>query len=123
LANEDRWHEFVEIDLGNWAKLDLRRMSEEAGVKDIDDRFYSWPSGYVHGQWSAVRDSVFDLCINSLHRYHRIPSPPRLDMESTAPDSVKLINLMLDLLSQAYPPFKMRLHVKAEPDSPHPKKA
>ena len=35
LANEDRWKEFVDIDLGNWAKLDLRRMSDEAGVKDL----------------------------------------------------------------------------------------
>ncbi|WP_231031169.1 DUF5677 domain-containing protein [Sphingomonas sp. IC-56] len=112
LANEDRWQEFVEIDLGNWAKLDLRRMSEEAGVKDVYDRYYSWPSGFVHGQWSAVRDTVFDLCVNPLHRYHRIPSPPRLDMGSVAPDGAKLVNLILDLLNQAYPPFKPRLKVK-----------
>jgi hypothetical protein len=113
LANEDRWQEFVEIDLGSWAKKDLRRMSEEAGVKDVYDRFYSWPSGYVHGHWMAVRDSVFDLCVNPLHRYHRIPTAPRIDMESVAIDIVKLINLTLDLLSKLYPPFTPRLHIKS----------
>lgn len=112
LANEDRWKEFVDIDLGNWAKLDLRRMSDEAGVKDLYDKYYGWPSGFVHGHWAAVRDTVFDLCLNPLHRYHRIPSPPRLDMRSVAPDGVKLINLTLDLISRAYPPFKARLKMK-----------
>ncbi|MEN2787154.1 DUF5677 domain-containing protein [Sphingomonas qilianensis] len=116
LANEDRWQEFLEIDLGNWAKSDLRKMSEEAGVKPVYDKFYGWPSGYVHGHWGAVRDTVFDLCLNPLHRYHRVPAPPRLDMGSVAPDSVKLINLILDQLSQAYPPFKARLRIK-EPDT------
>lgn len=112
LANEDRWQEFVEIDLGSWSKLDLRKMSEEAGVKDVYDRFYTWPSGYIHGQWAAVRDTVLDLCVNPLHRYHRIPSPPRFDMGSVAPDGVKLINLVLDLLNQAYPSFRHRAKVK-----------
>ncbi len=112
LADEDRWKEFVDIDLGNWAKLDLRRMSEEAGVKDLYDKYYGWPSGFVHGHWAAVRDTVFDLCLNPLHRYHRIPSPPRLDMGSVAPDGVKLINLTLDLISKAYPSFKARLKMK-----------
>lgn len=109
LANEDKWEEFVDIDLGSWSKLNLRKMSEEAGVKDIYDKYYSWSSGYVHGQWSAVRDTVFDLCMNPLHRLHRIPAIPRANMPDCAEDATKLLNLTLDLLNRAYPSFKPRL--------------
>ena len=38
MANEDAWMEFVAIDVGHWAGADLRRMSEEAGVKEIYDK-------------------------------------------------------------------------------------
>ena len=85
LANEDVWQEFASIDLGNWAKSDLRSMAEHSGLKEIYDKYYAWPSGYVHGQWGAVRDTVFDLCLNPLHGYHRIPSLPRIDMPSSIP--------------------------------------
>jgi hypothetical protein len=84
-------------------------MSEEAGVKPVYDKYYVWPSGYVHGHWGAVRDTVFDLCLNPLHRYHRIPSPPRRDMGSVAGDAIKLVNLLLVQLNTAYPPFKPRV--------------
>jgi hypothetical protein len=110
LANEDMWQEFAEVELGSWSGLDLRKMSEAAGIKDIYDKYYGWPSGYVHAQWGAVRDTVFDLCLNPLNRFHRIPASPRCEMESVAPDAAKLVNMMLDLLGKAYPEFKSRVH-------------
>ena len=116
LANEDVWQEFSSIELGQWAGADLRKMSEEAGVKNIYDKYYGWPSGYVHAHWGAVRDSVYNLCLNPLHRYHRIPSQPRLDMPSVGQDISKIINLLLDKLSQAYPPFKERVGALPPPE-------
>lgn len=113
LANEDMWQELVDINLGNWAGSDLRRISEEAGIKSIYDKYYGWPSGYVHGQWGAVRDTVFGQCLNPLHRFHRVPTPPRLDMGSVGGDSAKLVNLLLDLLNAAYPSFKFRVSAKS----------
>jgi hypothetical protein len=112
MANEDVWQEFTDIDLGNWAGMDLRKMSEAAGAKDIYDKYYGWPSSYVHGQWGAVRDTVFDLCLNPLHRFHHIPAAPRETMESVSPDSIKLVNLLIDQLTAAYPPFKPRIRLK-----------
>ena len=108
LANEDAWDEFVSIDLGHWANKDLRRMSEEVNVKNIYDKYYSWPSSFVHAQWAAVRNTVFQLCLNPLHRLHRVPCPPRLDLEDVSWDALKLGNLILDLVSEAYPTFKPR---------------
>ncbi len=113
LSNEDMWQELVDIELGHWAGSDLRRISEEAGVKPIYDKYYGWPSGYVHGHWGAVRDTVFGQCLNPLHRYHRVPSPPRLDMGSVGQDSIKLVNLLLDQLNTAYPSFKFRISNRA----------
>ncbi len=109
LANEDKWEEFVDIDLGSWSNKSLRSMSEDAGVKDVYDKFFPWPSGYVHGHWSAVRDTVFDLCLNPLHRLHRIPAIPRANMNDCSEDATKLANLTLDLLNKAYPSFKPRV--------------
>lgn len=109
LANEDKWEEFVDIDLGSWAKKNLREMADEAGVKDVYDKYYGWSSGYVHGQWCSVRDTVFDQCMNPLHRLHRIPAIPRANMNDCSEDAVKIVNRTLDLLTKAYPPFRSRL--------------
>ena len=109
LANEDKWEEFVDIDLKSWANASLRSMSELAGIKDVYDKYYSWSSGYVHGHWSAVRDTVFDLCMNPLHRLHRIPAIPRANMNDCSEDATKLVNMILGKLNQAYPSFKFRL--------------
>jgi hypothetical protein len=111
LANEDRWLEFVDIDLGSWSKTNLREMSERAKKKDIYDKYYGWASGFVHGHWGAIRDTVFDLCGNPLHRFHRIPGPPRINMPDATIDAVKITNLTLDTLNSLYPSFKPRIKI------------
>ena len=109
LANEDLWLEFQDIELGQWAKSDLRTMATKCGVKDVYDRYYDWSSGYSHSQWVCVRDTVFTMCANPLHRFHRIPVPPKMNLPSVIPDACKLINRMLDDLNALYPAFKRRL--------------
>jgi len=111
LANEDMWEELVPINLGHWEKTDLRRMSEEAGVKDAYDKFYSWTSTYSHGHWCAVRDSVFDTCGNPLHRLHRIPREAARTLPDVLPDACELIDKILGLVSQAYPGFQPRVTI------------
>jgi hypothetical protein len=120
-ANEDIWQELTSIELGNWAGMDLRKMSEEAGLKHVYDKYYGWPSGYVHGQWGAVRDTVFGLCLNPLHRYHRIPSFPKRFMGSVAMDALHLVNMLLDSLNSAYPSFKSRVKKPAPAKSEAPR--
>ena len=108
LSNEDYWQEFLPMDLGNWAKANLRIMSEEAGIKDTYDTFYDWSSGFVHGHWGAVRDSVFVTCANPLHRFHRIPDNRR-NLNNVISDAVILVNKILELLDKAYPQFSERI--------------
>lgn len=109
LANEDRWMEFHDIPLGHWANLNLRKIAEEADVKDVYDRYYDWSSSFTHGQWGSVRETAFTTCVNPLHRFHRIPSFLKGDMPSIIPDGCKILNRMLDDLNRLYPTFKPRI--------------
>lgn len=108
LANEDIYMDFQDIELGNWAKLDLRTMSQMARCKEIYDTYYSWPSTYAHGQWCAVRDTVFTTCINPLHRLHRIPRTGARYEDRAESDIILLLNKILELLNSQYPEFKNR---------------
>lgn len=108
-ANEDLWQEYSNISIKPWSEKNLRKMSEECGVKDFYDKYYDWASGYIHGNWGAIRDTVFTVCLNPLHRYHRIPLFPKLDMPSVQPDAAKILNSMLDILGHFYPVFKERI--------------
>ena len=92
LANEDIWQEFQTIDLGHWADTNLRKLSEEAGVKDDYDRFYDWASTFAHGHWSAIHDAVFDTCGNPLHRFHRIPRQSPRALPDVVPDACQLVD-------------------------------
>lgn len=111
LANEDIREELLDIDLGHWAKANLRQLSAEAGVKTDYDRFYSWTSMYNHGHWGAIRSTVLDTCGNPLHRLHRIPRlEPHLQPDVVV-DAVELVDKTLDLVDRAYPVFSERLRI------------
>jgi hypothetical protein len=107
IAGEDIWEEFLNIELGSWSGLDLRRISERSGCKDQYDAYYSWTSGYVHGSWGAVREASFTTCGNPLHRMHRYPDQELLP--DTVSDAVDLTNKILDDLDAAYPKFPHRI--------------
>ena len=109
LANEDMWQEFQTIDLGHWADTNLRKLSEEAGVKDVYDRFYDWTSTFSHGHWPAIRDVVFDTCGNPLHRLHRIPRQSPHVLPDVVPDACQLVDKILEIVSQLYPHFQDRV--------------
>ena len=108
LANEDKWVEFVPINLGHWDSANLRKMSESVGLKDIYDKFYNYTSGFMHGNWGAVRESVYQTCVNPLHRRHRIPTHDLPLMPSTTDDAREIMNSIFDCLEKAYPKFKKR---------------
>jgi Family of unknown function (DUF5677) len=109
LANEDRWLEFVSIDLGHWAATDLRKLSEDSGVKPDYDRLYPWTSAFTHGNWAAVRNSCFDLCINPLHRLHRRLRSNTADLGDVVPEACELVDKILDTVDSLYPGFTQRV--------------
>jgi len=113
LANEDAWMESKDIEIGAWAKLNLRKMAELSDTKDLYDSHYDWTSGFVHGHWGAVRDATFTTCMNPLHRLHRVPMP-LASMPSVVEDCCKLCNRALDEINHLYPSFKTRIAWKVD---------
>ena len=114
MANEDIHQEFLSIDLGHWASLDLRKMAEESDTKEIYDKYYSWTSSFIHGHWSSIRDATFRTCLNPLHRLHRIPRETTRTLEDAVPDACVLVDLMLEHLDHAYPSFDKRVAVEGD---------
>lgn len=108
-ANEDMWQEFNSIKIKPWANKNLRTMAMEANIKEFYDKYYDWSSAFVHGNWAAIRDSVFTTCLNPLHRFHRIPKLPKPDLPSVLKDFAKILNMMLEINNQLYPTFKERI--------------
>lgn len=114
LANEDAWEEFLPIELGHWTNSDVRKLSIEAGVKDEYDNFYSWTSTFSHGHWGAIRDTVFETCLNPLHRFHRVPRVSVKFMPDLLPDAYRLMDRMLEIVSISCPRFPYRVSSKTE---------
>ena len=107
VANEDRFQEFVNVELGHWCKLDLRRMAQESGTKDDYDRYYGWASTFVHSQWAAVRICSFTTCLNPLHRLHRIPLPDHPMLEDALPSALVLLGRMCECFMETYPGLEL----------------
>jgi hypothetical protein len=103
IANDDVWVEFLPIDIGSWDNMDLRKRAIEVGLKDKYDDYYTWPSSFSHGQWGAIRESVYDLCGNPLHRFHRIPLLYSMNLKDVRKDIYLLLKDILDVIYALYP--------------------
>jgi hypothetical protein len=109
ISNEDRSAEFVPINLGNWEGSNLRKMSEEAGVKSDYDSYYGWTSAYVHANWGAVRSTEFDLCVNALHRAHRVLRDSARGLNDVVADACHIVDEILAAVDAEYPAFALRV--------------
>ncbi len=109
IANEDVWEEFLNIDLGHWEKTNLRQIAMKAGLKELYDQYYGWPSSYTHAQWGAVREVEFDTCGNPLHRLHRVLRVEGRSQPDAVPDAVRLVDEALIAVDEAYRPFPARV--------------
>lgn len=116
LANDDIWMEFVNIELGNWAGSNLRKVAEDIGAKDVYDNYYDWTSQFTHAQWGAVRSSVFVQCVNPLHRAHRVPGEVANRLDDVIEDACSLVDLVLAELDLAYPSFDARVTSESSVD-------
>ena len=116
ITNEDQWEEFANIDLGHWDNSDLRKMSDEAGCKEIYDAYYDWTSSFTHGNWGAIRESNFAMCANPLHRLHLIPTVIFYPLPGVLEDVVKNINLILKLINSQYPDLDCELINEPKPE-------
>lgn len=108
IAGEDMWEEYLTINLASWSGLDLRRLSEQSGLKDTYDKHNSWTSGYAHGMWGPIRESCYQTCGNPLHRLHRYPERRRL--WDTVDDAAQIVDQILCDLDRTFPSFPHRVY-------------
>lgn len=102
VANEEKSVEFTPINLGNWGKLNLRKMSEEVDEKPLYDKYYDYASGFTHANWGAVRESSMQKCLNPLHRLHNIPAWGLLVLPNAYQDITILIDKIIGLVEDQY---------------------
>jgi len=118
IANEDQWQEFLDIDIGHWARTSLRNLAKESGSMDLYETFYSWTSSFSHAHWGSVRDTNFITCHNPLHRMHRIPRLVPRKSSSVEADAVQVVNGMFDVLERLFPQGEALLRLEAEVRKP-----
>ena len=73
--DSQQFHFLTEVNVGNWAGMDLRGMAVECGCQDLYRFEYSTWSAATHNMWQHV--GVYNLkpCTNPLHLGgHRVPS-------------------------------------------------
>lgn len=118
ISNEDRWQEFLDINVGHWVNSNLRKLAIESGCKDLYDKYYDWSSTFVHCHWGAVRDTNFVTCGNPLHRLHRVPRIRHRNLNSIEMDAIYLVNGMVALLDEKYPGDSPLESLKVVEDAP-----
>jgi hypothetical protein len=72
-VNAEILEEFQQIDLGGtFSGRSIREMAEEAALKPMYTLTYQPLSSEAHGEWGSLRRHDLDVCVNPLHRYHRV---------------------------------------------------
>ena len=77
-------------------------MAEISDVKSEYDAYYGWSSTFVHGGWAAVRDASLAVCVNPLHRLHRVPRGVQRKLEDVLEDAIGLFNRICEQVDGIY---------------------
>jgi hypothetical protein len=65
--------DFIPVNVGNAWKKDLRKISEEAGVKALHSLIFGPTSSVVHGMYDSIDRYYLRQCFNPFHCLHRVP--------------------------------------------------
>jgi hypothetical protein len=71
--NSQRAEWMVEVNLGNWSRLDTRKMALESNCEGLYKFAYKPFSQAAHSMWPHISLHNARPCTNPLHRYHLVP--------------------------------------------------
>ena len=77
--NAQRYTHLTEVNVGDWAGVNLREMAEDIGQLDLHRIDYGRWSGATHNLWNYLVRFNVQHCKNALHGFHRVPIVPRLN--------------------------------------------
>jgi hypothetical protein len=70
--NSQRADFLTEVNVGNWAGLDTRKMATEADCSGLYKFAYTPFSGVAHNMWQHISKYNLIPCKNPLHKYHQV---------------------------------------------------
>ena len=70
--NSQRADFLTEVNVGNWAGLDTRKMAAEANCSGLYKFAYTPFSGVSHNMWHHISKYNLIPCKNPLHKYHKV---------------------------------------------------
>jgi len=82
-VNSQRYLFLTEVNLGNWAGIDTRKMAEEAGCIDLYNYEYTPFSAATHNMWHHIGRYNLKGCLNPLHGQHYVPVDYQLPSHSS----------------------------------------
>jgi Family of unknown function (DUF5677) len=71
----------TDVNVGSWSGLTVREMAEEAGCLDLYRYAYLPFSAATHSMWHHTSRLNLQVCENPLHRYHKAPVDPDLEID------------------------------------------
>jgi Family of unknown function (DUF5677) len=83
--SSERWPEMIEINTGNWAEQDLRKMAAEVGKTDLYRLAFLPFSACVHNNWWHVARANLVRSDDAAHRYVRVPAIGDFSISPTYP--------------------------------------
>ena len=76
--NAQRYIDLTEVNLGEWAGMNLRDMATETSLLDLHRFDYARWSGATHNMWHHLVRSNLAHCQNPIHGFHRLPVVSRM---------------------------------------------
>ncbi len=71
----------TEVNVGSWSGLTVREMAEQGGCLDLYRFAYLPFSAATHSMWHHTSRFNLEVCESPLHRYHRVPMDPDLEID------------------------------------------
>jgi len=66
--------DLLPVNVGSWTKKTVRDMAQECDCLEIYNLAYAPFSSVLHGTWNAIARFNLRICLNPLHKLHRVPS-------------------------------------------------
>ena len=108
-VNDEKDEEFLNVDLGNFKKSDMRVKFEKVGEKELYDYIYDYDIQFSHGHWGAIRESATTICSNPLHENHFLADTDFVTKcSSVKGDLIKIMNKFARLINEIYNEFNIK---------------
>lgn len=104
--NSQRYLFLTEVNLGNWAGINTRKMAEEAGCIDLYNYVYTSFSAATHNMWHHIGRYNLKACLNPLHGLHYVPVDYQL------PSHITYLRLAAKYTDKAFKLFNEKTGIK-----------